>query len=316
MFDPTFADHLWTGRLDGEDGKLGQRLYQVIKAGRPSAGAVALIGFGVDEGVRRNGGRVGAAQGPLAIRPLLANLPWFARPPVVDLGNIYCEQGDLASAQGELAIQVQVALAAGAFPLVLGGGHEVAYGTWQGLAQHYRNKKIGIINMDAHFDLRIVGAAGGSSGTPFYQIAQASQVHHLPFHYCCLGISPVANTQALFQRAQQLQVSYRLDSQLTLLHWEAAQRQLQDFIQQVDLLYLTIDLDVFNGALAPGVSAPNAHGISLEVAEGLISQLQASGKLRAAEIAEYNPTFDQDQRTARLAARLFYQIIPTNGVYA
>lgn len=308
MFDPTFAETLWTGRLDAEEGKLGQRLHQVIRAQMPTSGAVGIIGFSVDEGVRRNGGRVGAAMGPQALRPLLANLPWFGRPEVVDLGNIFWEQGDLAAAQGELAIQVQAALAAGAFPMVLGGGHEVAYGTWQGLAQHYGAKKIGIINFDAHFDLRALGPGGGSSGTPFYQIAQDSQANGWPFLYCCLGVSPVANTQALFQRAEQWQVSYRLDQQLTLLHLEQAKAQLQQFIGQCDLLYLTIDLDVFSAAVAPGVSAPNAHGISLEVVEELIWQILASGKLQAADIAEYNPSLDQDQRTARLAARLFYQI--------
>ncbi len=82
-------------------------------------------------------------------------------------------------------------------------------------------------------------------------------------------------------------------------------RQLAD----ADHVYLTIDMDVLPAGVAPGVSAPAAYGVPLAVIEELVKCVQRSGKLRVADIAEYNPTFDIDRHTARVAARLAYQLI-------
>ena len=60
------------------------------------------------------------------------------------------------------------------------------------------------------------------------------------------------------------------------------------------------------GAVMPGVSAPAARGVELAVIEPLIAHIRASGKLRLADLAEYNPTLDQDNRSARVAARLVH----------
>jgi formiminoglutamase len=88
--------------------------------------------------------------------------------------------------------------------------------------------------------------------------------------------------------------------------WQLAETraQLAEFVASVDRIHLSIDLDVLPAAVAPGVSAPAARGVSLEVVECLIGDLLVSGKLMLADIAEYNPNFDIDQRTARVAARL------------
>ena len=75
-------------------------------------------------------------------------------------------------------------------------------------------------------------------------------------------------------------------------------------LDAADDVYLTIDLDVLPAATAPGVSAPAALGVPLSVVEAMVQRVRSSGKLRAADIAEYNPSLDQDKRTARAAARL------------
>jgi formiminoglutamase len=85
--------------------------------------------------------------------------------------------------------------------------------------------------------------------------------------------------------------------------------QLAPLIEAADDIYLTIDLDVLPGATAPGVSAPAALGVPLAVVEAIVIRVRASGKLRAADIAEYNPSLDQDKRTARAAARLAHRLL-------
>lgn len=299
---------VWIGREDSLEGALGMRWHQQVSAWHEGAEpGVALFGFPCEQGVARNLGRIGAKAGPLAIRRALASHAWHMTKPVYDAGDICCNDCDLESAQQQLGDCVKRLLEDGQFPVVMGGGHEVAFGSWQGLNLFAREQPklpvIGIINFDAHFDLRSYEQQG-SSGTPFKQIADQCAMQKMPFHYCCLGVAQSANTQALFKRAEALGVSYRTDEQMGIASLAKAQQQLATFIKACDWLYLTIDLDVLPAAVAPGVSAPAARGVQLEVLETLIADIKASGKLKLADIAELNPLLDIDQHTARTAARL------------
>lgn len=302
---------VWQGRQDPEDGELALRWHDKVQAW-PQAGAVApgvaLVGFACDEGVRRNKGRVGAAGAPLAIRKLLANSAWHLTRPVYDSGDLACDDGDLDAAHGRLAERVASLLDEGHFPLVLGGGHEVAFGSWSGLNRHLDGKgRVGIINFDAHFDLRMKQEQA-SSGTPFFQIAEQCAAQSTSFTYACLGVAETANTQALFARADALGVWYVKDEAMSERTQPTLLSGLDSFIAQCDHLYLTIDLDVLPGAVMPGVSAPAARGVELAIIEPLIAHIRASGKLRLADLAEYNPNLDQDNRSARVAARLVHQL--------
>lgn len=318
----TAFDAIWTGRTDTEElPELASRLHQQIQpltvgAVAAESDSVAIIGFCSDAGVRRNQGRIGARRAPDLLRRVLANLPWPVSRPAWDAGNVVCEGDELEAAHQALADKVYDCLTGGHFPFVLGGGHEVAYGSWSGLSHYLQVQSdasgsmpnIGIINFDAHFDLR-PDSNGASSGTPFYQIAQQCQANNWPFSYCCLGVSEMSNTAALFRRADQLNVTYRKDSELDITRLTESTHLLQQFMADCDQLYLTIDLDVLPAPVAPGVSAPAARGVGLEILEPLIETIVASGKLRLADLAEYNPEFDIDNRTARVAARLFHCIV-------
>ncbi|ELM3720168.1 formimidoylglutamase [Aeromonas hydrophila] len=302
---------VWQGRQDPEDGELALRWHDKVQPwpqASSAAAGVALVGFACDEGVRRNKGRVGAAGAPLAVRKLLANSAWHLSRPIYDSGDVHCEDGDLDAAHGLLAERVARLLDEGHFPLVLGGGHEVAFGSWSGLNLHLAGRgRVGIINFDAHFDLRMK-LEQASSGTPFFQIAEQCAAQGTPFTYACLGVAETANTQALFARAEALGVWHVLDEAMTPAELPALLSGLDAFIARCDHLYLTIDLDVLPAAVMPGVSAPAARGVELAVIEPLIAHIRASGKLRLADLAEYNPSLDQDNRSARVAARLVHQL--------
>jgi formiminoglutamase len=122
------------------------------------------------------------------------------------------------------------------------------------------------------------------------------------------GIQKLSNTQVLFDRAEALGVAY-ITPELMRKDYAGSIRKLNEFIDRMDQIYLTICLDVFNASFAPGVSAPNPLGIQPHDALELIRTVKASGKIIVADIAEMNPLFDIDQRTARLAASMVFELL-------
>lgn len=304
--------YVWSGRQDG-DGQEHQRYHHLLAASGQAA-EFTLIGFACDEGVLRNGGRAGASEAPAAIRAALANMVPVGSPSVRDAGDVESAHDELDAAHGELAYAVAAALESGSTPIVLGGGHEVAFGSFSGLLKHQQHNReeiprIGIINLDAHFDLR--GDELPSSGTPFLQAARACRATGVAFHYMVLGIAQHANTQALFQTAERLKVRFIQDTDLQLgnIDLPAVLARIDDYLATLDAIYLSVDMDVFPAAVAPGVSAPAPRGVPREIVETLFRHIVASGKVRVFDVAETNPRLDVDQRTAKLAALLVHEFI-------
>jgi formiminoglutamase len=308
--------YLWQGREDTEDGQNGLRWHQVMDNRQHDNNNIlhncAMLGLECDLGVAANKGRIGAAKGANVIRSALANLAWHADCSLRDAGNIVAENS-LADAQNQYAQQITQCLNDNSFVIGLGGGHEIAWGSYQGLVQHLAtdsHKKIGIVNFDAHFDLRNASQKT-SSGTPFRQIAEYCQTHDQAFHYACLGVAESSNTSALFTYAKQTKTRYLLDIDCNI---NAAKQLLEPMLNEVDELYVTICLDVFPAHISPGVSAPSALGIPVEFVIHMLQWIAQSQSAfhynwQLTDIAEMNPHYDIDNRTAKLAARLVYEVV-------
>lgn len=311
---PTVADVRptpWTGRFDG-DGDEHRRWWQAVAPHTPGAdtpGATeagsrpaVVVGFRSDEGVRRNKGRIGAAAAPAAIRKALAPLAFHLDREVFDAGDVVVEDGSLEEGQERAGRVISELLDAGKLTVLLGGGHETAFASYLGVARSEavtRGKRLGVLNLDAHFDLRDEPVP--SSGTPFLQMAHAEAAAGRELNYAVVGISEPNNTRTLFNTADRLGVKYLLDEECST---EAVREFVVSFLDGVDALYLTIDLDVLPASVAPGVSAPAAYGVPLPVISAVCRQVAASGKLLHLDVAELNPEFDIDSRTAKVAARL------------
>jgi len=303
---------LWRTRDDSAERGDTRRLGNIVATRSPRAGEPALIGFACDAGVARNQGRVGAAAGPASIRRALANLSAHPLEVLHDAGDVACPDGDLEGAQARYAAAVSRLLNSGARVLALGGGHEIAWGSFLGLRQHLDarldRQPVLVLNLDAHFDLRTSRPA--SSGTPFDQIGVYCSERALAWNYACLGVSAPNNTAALFARARALDTFWIEDIALQA-HGDVS-RCLQDLdklLAHVAHVYMTIDLDVLPAHTMPGVSAPAAFGVPLDSVDRILMAVGASGKLRIVDFAEYNPRYDIDQHGARVAARLAWRML-------
>lgn len=269
---------------------------------------LGILGYACDEGVSRNQGRPGASQGPRAIREVLGGMPNHlpARSQLCDFGNIPCEDRNMEAAQEALAECISNLLNENIFCAVLGGGHDMSYGHYQGIRKHIgAETRLGIINFDAHFDLRS-NKNGNNSGTPFYQIGVESKEAGLSFSYLCLGIRRDANDKALYDTTSVLGVNYLEMERFRIGELDLVNRELEYFIKDVDALYVTVDMDGFSSAYAPGVSAPSPMGFAPDIVLECLKTIIHSKKLIALDIAETNPEFDRDQQTAKLAASLLH----------
>jgi len=302
---------IWAGRDDGseEDVERWHQRVHLVDLNNQSPPVLqndrqgfALLGFMCDEGIRRNQGRIGAAEGPSMFRQSCGSLPvHFSKDIIfIDAGDIICINSEMEKAQHALAKTVNRLVQAGYRTLLIGGGHEIVYGHYNGLCNAL-GEKIGIINFDAHFDLRQPGTSGPSSGTGFWQIAKERSLHYL-----ALGIQQHANTRRLFDTAKTNHVDHVLFTDFVVP--EILYPRLDHMISQCNHLYITIDLDVFGAAWAPGVSASNATGLQPDAYFfRVLRYLFTSGKVRSMDIAELNPRFDQDHRTSKLAATLGFE---------
>ncbi|MCK5057403.1 MAG: formimidoylglutamase [Candidatus Aminicenantes bacterium] len=335
---------VWQGRVDDPEDKDSFRWHQVVKpidlsnpAGKimaifpeaaqkkkqpqgigPENRGFCFLGFCCDEGVKRNPGRAGAARAPIMIRREMSNFPHIfpGGTGIYDAGDIHCTDKNLELAQAALSGVVQKIVSLNLFPVLLGGGHEIAYGHFKGIKEAMskipgmEDRQIGIVNFDAHFDLRPYDK-GANSGTIFLQIADLCRAENRKFSYFCLGIHKYCNTLRLFKTADQLGVRYIMAKDMGEENTAENLGQLDDFLQNQDMVYLTICADVFSSAYAPGVSSPQPFGLFPETVLIYLKHVIRSGKVIGFDIAEVSPRFDEDNRTARLAAIVIFALINT-----
>ncbi len=302
----------WQGRNDpNTQNELFHQIIERIdlnKVNLMEGKTVSFLGFCSDEGIKRNLGRPGAVEGPMAIRKTLCNMAiHFSTDDIrlVDAGNVSVEDTDLETGQLELANRTTQLLNLSTFPLLIGGGHEISYGHAKGVFDYINNgsKKIGMINIDPHFDLRKY-PDGSHSGSWARQLFDEFE----QFSYFVIGINPAVNIRSMFDLMAAKNQSFISMDELLFGESEMLIQKIRSFIDSVDFVCLTLDLDVFSAAVAPGVSALNPYGVMPEHIKSLIETVFLNPKLLSFDIAEMSPVHD-DGRTAGLAASFIYDLV-------
>jgi len=306
MHYDSYDQNWWTGRIDSEDGELGLRIHQIIKEYQNQKKGKVILGFCSEEGVERNKGRLGAKDAPNFIRKALANLPvHFTDLSLYDAGNIKVDS-DLEHCREIQIEKISELMSQNLQPIVIGGGHETALGNYLGFINKFPTNSL-VINLDAHFDLRTPNPIS-SSGTPFYEMYKNAAANGIELNYLVLGIQELGNTKALFQRAEQLKVNYILADELHA-NFNRVLEDLKQVIESFDAIYLSLDMDVFDVAYAPGVSATTINGLTPFQVKYLLKLLKKSDKVKVMDVVETNPTFDRDNQTSKLAAQMIYEFL-------
>jgi formiminoglutamase len=277
------------------------RMGEVVKTAPEDYNACdfVLLGFPQDEGVRRNKGRLGAKDAPDAIRRCFYKLVEIEGLKLFDLGNTIIQSTLEDSHDWHREIVRQV-LRDGKKHIVLGGGNDTSYPDCSALAMETRGDILAF-NLDAHFDVR--ADSPRNSGTPYRQLLEEK---HLKGHYFYeMAYQPHANSPIYKQYLEDKKVGlYPLDFEEHngIATWLKTILERHSYEYLAQAIFWGIDMDVVKAADAPGVSAPNAAGLTAAEFLAIATIAGRQMKSRLFEITEVNPSFDIDERTCRLAA--------------
>jgi formiminoglutamase len=279
-----------------------------------ATGGWYLTGLPYDGGIPS---RPGARFGPAALRRALAGFGTFdgvrSVAPIRDLGDL-----DLPSMNGgeahrrieEAARRVFAVPALGAF---IGGDHGCTGSIIRGFAEARPEARLAVISIDAHLDVREYEDTDSlSSGTPFRRALQTGVT--LGDRVTMIGLRPFANSRFYLEWARSQGIHlFTVDDVAERGAGPLAEFALEHATGEADSVYLSIDLDAIDAAFAPGVSAAGIGGLTAREAITLVATLAADPRLIGFDIMELSPPYDQDDRTAKLAARLLLEALRAAG---
>lgn len=295
--DPALFFH----KGDPHDRRLGELVARDEAA--YAAARVVILGCPSDEGVRRNGGRPGAAEAPAAIRRCLYRLgvAGLEDLPILDLGDT-TPGPDLETTHARHRTNVARVVADGKRLITLGGGNDLAYPDVAGLADVA--PPVLAINVDAHYDVR--ADQPRNSGTPYRQLIEESCL--APTAFAVLGAQPFANAPAYSTYLEDRGARVITLHEARLRGLVATARGLLADSHE-GAVFWGFDMDVVSAAEAPGVSAPNPLGMSGAELCALAELAGADPRTRIVELSEVSPPHDIDDRTARLAAVAIWHVL-------
>lgn len=302
---------LFFSKNDPQDPRLGDVAKSKTIEDLVINNAYAILGYPDDEGIKLNGGRTGAAEGPAKIREFLYKMtpPVTANFPVVsDLGDLTLENPlqqrheDVKDTILKLHQKQQKVVS-------FGGGHDYAYADGAAFIQQYKNSvhKPVILNFDAHLDVRPV-VSGLNSGTPFYRLLSEFSGH---FTFAEIGIQPQCNSAfhrqwALENGAQIFDLNDIQKGQGLASLWS------HDFFRNLHSetpVFISFDIDGITSSEGGGCSQAWATGLHTQDYLNFFHQLKTQSDIRALGIYEVSPPLDTDNRTSKIAALIAYHFI-------
>lgn len=280
---------------------------------------VVIVGAPFDGGTSF---RPGARFGPQAIRradylPMVPYRPHldlgvdaFSTLTIVDAGDVPMPPGEIQQALALLENCVHQIATAGAIPIVLGGDHSIALPDMRGVARHHGKGSFAVIHFDAHADTGDTNDFGSryGHGTPMRRLIDDEVVdgQHC-FQLGLRGYWPGPGTLG-WARKQGLRW-YTMD--------EIGRRGLDACLEEVLALaarsrgvFLSIDIDVVDPAMAPGTGTPEPGGLSSRALLDAVRRCATSVPLVGMDVVEVSPPYDAaGQITAALANRVVLEAL-------
>ncbi|MBS3905299.1 MAG: arginase [Simkania sp.] len=222
-----------------------------------------------------------------------------------------------------LAKEVETTLESGCFPIVLGGDHSIAVGTWNGAYQFFKKKNelpMGLIWIDAHMDAHTpkTSPSGAWHGMPVAgllghgdaALAKLEQKDPVlwPENICLIGTRSFEEGEA--QLLKRLNVRIYFEKEVEERGIEEVLKEAIAYVsRQTKVFGVSLDLDVICPEEAPGVGSPEKGGVHAKDLLRALSHLQKNKHFKAFELVEYNPKRNHHKQTAKLCLEILSQVM-------
>ncbi len=274
-----------------------------------SIGKVALVGIPWDWSTS---GRPGSRYAPQALRSafyalrtwapsLKSTITWS----ITDYGDIRVAPGDWTTTKKRVERALENVYSNDhEFIIILGGDHSITEATVAPLA---RNERVGLLVLDAHYDLRSV-SEGLTSGSWLWSLLRSSKEKVTA---AVVGVADYSNPEYLEERAKELGV--RIVTRLELREDPSSWKDAVDHLlaSGSEVFYISVDMDHIDQSYAPGVNSPTPLGMTPLESLEVLRYSTAKLKPRAVDVVEIVPAADPAGLTVSLAARLLAYTLHT-----
>jgi formiminoglutamase len=237
---------------------------------------------------------------PAAVRSILARLSTYDLESDRDLNRVAAiDRGDLALADiapadalGPLSAAVRGALAEADALALLGGDNSITRPGCRGMCSEL--SRAGLLTLDAHLDLRDLNPEV-TNGNP----VRALLADGLPgANIVQIGIQPFANSRAYFEIAREADITVVAVSDVRSRGIGTAVEEALDLLDEnVDAIYVDLDLDVLDRAFAPATPGSRPGGLTPAEVRTAARLCGAHPKVRVLDLVEIDPTKDIAETT-------------------
>ncbi|MFC4319925.1 formimidoylglutamase [Litchfieldia salsa] len=253
----------------------------------------------------------GAGFAPATIRKMLQSFTTYsidhdrdlASESVVDYGDILMHPTDIVESQKRIRLALDEILhrEEPSQLIILGGDHSVSY---PAISSFSGSNRVGVIQFDAHHDLRNLEDGGPTNGTPFRSLIEGKCIQGE--NLVQIGIRDFMNSKIYTQYAQQHGVTvYTMQD----VRKQSIKKIVEEAItllkrNKVDMIYVSVDMDVLDQSFAPGCPAIGPGGMDSHTLIEAIEILGACQMVKAMDIVEIDPTVDYRDMTSKIASWL------------
>ena len=271
---------------------------------------IGVCGVPFDGGVTN---RPGARHGPREVRNLSSlkrgvnqatGVKPFEKANVADIGDAWVSKPyELQGAHAEIQAFFERVKAAGIRPLSCGGDHSVSLPILRALA---KDGPVGMVHIDAHCDTG--DDYGGSKfhhGAPFKIAVDEGLLD--PTRVVQIGIRGSVYSEEMWKFSYDSGMRVMMIEEVEEKGWRAAMAEALEFVGDGPI-YVSFDIDSLDPSIAPGTGTPEAGGLNMREAQGMVRML-AGRQIIGADMVEVSPPFDVGGQTSLTGATIMYELL-------
>lgn len=258
--------------------------------------------------------RPGYRQAPLSVRIAAQNLEYYSMRFDVDVEDfLYVDEGDVVLPQDSVLKAVEVVktvaeylFSSGRVPVFIGGEHTLTAGATRAAADVF-GRSMCVLVFDAHADLR-----AEYSGTKYSHACVISRLLDFLSRDNIYLVGTRAMSKYEYEKLKNTGMRYLTSRSIKKFGIKHAASSLLDYINTCGKIYLSVDVDVFDPAYAPGVATPEPDGVTPTEFFEILYEI-INNKFVALDVVEVTPPYDLSAITSMLAAKVIIEFMA--GLY-